>query len=39
MLAMIANKLRLGKLGLRRHQLTDAEAIARTPKRRLWEVE
>jgi hypothetical protein len=36
-LAMLASRLRLGKLGLRPHQRTDAEAIARTPKRRLWE--
>ena len=37
-LAMLATKLRLSKLGRRPHQRTDAEEIARTPKRRLWEV-
>jgi len=37
-LAMLATKLRLSKLGRRPHQRTDAEQIARVPKRRLWEV-
>jgi hypothetical protein len=35
-MASLATKLRLTKLGLRRHQRTDAEEIDATPRRRLW---
>jgi hypothetical protein len=37
-MASLATKLRLTKIGLRPHQRTDAEEIAKTPKRRLWAV-
>jgi len=40
MLATLSSKLRLAKLQQRKgHQHTDAEAIEKTPKRRLWLVE
>jgi len=35
-MASLATKLRLTKLGLRKHQRSDAEDIAATPMRRLW---
>jgi len=38
LMASLATKLRLTKLGQRAHQRTDQEAIEATPRRRLWMV-
>jgi hypothetical protein len=39
MLANLATRLRLTKLGTRRDQRSDESEIAKTPRRRLWVVE
>jgi hypothetical protein len=38
MLCSLASKLRLAKMQRRKHQSTEADEIAQTPKRRLWVV-
>jgi len=38
MVATLASRLRLGKIGLRKHQSSEALEAASAPRRRLWEV-